>query len=180
MELLHRQEIQQLQNKIAGKDQQFKDFVQLTGNERLEWKGTEKEKRELEDLLAKKNEELVKVRKDLDEADSRWKVENQYAFERKKQFKFLERKLLDYEWSTDQAKIDWFAAIKEAEKLVNEDRYENRFLGEVQELKVQKRKADNKLKKEEDLRKKAEKAVEKYEKRDQLQVEKENQALIDA
>jgi len=51
-------------------------MVQLMGREQLECKGKEKEKRALEDLLAKKNEELAKVRKDLDEADSRWKVEN--------------------------------------------------------------------------------------------------------
>jgi len=57
-------------------------------------------------------------------------------------------------------------AIKETEKFVNEERYENRFLGEVQELKDSVRLAKNEKRKEEDLRKKAEKAVERYEKRD--------------
>ena len=36
-------------------------------------------------------------------------------------------------------KINFIAAIKDTEKFVNEDRYENRFLGEVQELKDKKR-----------------------------------------
>ena len=98
--------------------------------------------KELEEVLVKKNEELAKLKTELDETDSRMKNESQYATDCKKQYQSLRKKLLNFNWATDQDQIDWFAAIKETEKIVNEDRYENRFLGEVQELKDDKREAD--------------------------------------
>ena len=139
----------------------------MTGNERLEWKGKEKEKRALEEVLTSKNEELAKLKTELDETDSRMKIESQYATDCKKQYQYLRKKLENYNWATKQDQINWFAAIKETERFVNEDRYENRFLGEVKELKDSKRFADNELRKEKERRRQAENAVERYEKRDQ-------------
>ena len=120
----------------------------MLGFELTDKKDKEKEKRVLEDILAQKNEDLAKVRKELDEADSRWKVENQYAVGCKRQYKYLEKKLLNHNWATDEEKKDFIWAIKETEKFVNDDRYDNRFLGEVQDLKDKKRFADNELRKE--------------------------------
>ena len=85
----------------------------------------------MEEVLTLKNEELAKLKTKLDETDSRMKIESQYATDCKKQYKYLEKKLLNYTWAIKQDQINWFAAIKETERFVNEDRYENRFLGEV-------------------------------------------------
>ena len=66
------------------------------------------------------------MRTNIDELDSRMKIESQYATGCKKQYKYLEKKILKYSWATDQERINWFAAIKETEKFVNEDKFDNR------------------------------------------------------
>ena len=72
------------------------------GFERADKKDKEKEKLALSEVLASKNEELAKLKTELDETDSRMKIESQYATDCKKQYQYLKKKLANYPSSLSQ------------------------------------------------------------------------------
>ena len=63
--------------------------------------------------MTRKNEEIATLEAKLDDMDNRIKVEDQYATECKRQYNFILKKILAYEWATDQEKIDWHAIVKQ-------------------------------------------------------------------
>lgn len=173
-------EAHQLEMKIRGLEATNKDLNLFFGQARRETQGKEQEKLALQDELTAKNEEIATLREQLDDADNRLKVEDQHAAGCKKQYHFICKKLLDYEWPTDQAKIDWLATVKQTQGFLDGRRYDLKRLTEIQEMKDQMRLDANKLRQQQDLRRKAEAALEKYERQQQLRADQDDQALLEA
>ena len=88
--------------------------------------------------------------------------------------------ILREEWTTDDQKVKWLGAVDRTSSFVNDILSRDIRISEIESLKIAKRDADSKLRKEEERRRKAEKGIDKLELEKLQQIELEDARLIQA